>query len=231
MHHFLDLFQSVLQAAVDHAAIHFNPHAANQRGIHLAPQRHLPPELLFQSRLQFFPLFVVERHGRCHPGLGLSPVFPGQRLLPILYWLVLAVIIYIIMRHTAFGRHVYAVGSNERTTRLSGINTNAVKMKVYMLMGFIVSIASIVQLARLGNMDVASAGSGYELDAIAAVVVGGTAMSGGKGSVVGTVIGVLIIGIMNNLLILFGVDSFLTNAFKGAIVIFAVLMQRKEREA
>ena len=158
-------------------------------------------------------------------------VFPGQRLLPIVYWLILAVIIYLVMTHTAFGRHVYAVGSNELTTRLSGINVNAVKMKVYMLMGFIVSIASIVQLARLGNMDVASAGSGYELDAIAAVVVGGTAMSGGKGSVIGTVLGVLIIGIMNNLLILFGVDSFLTNAFKGAIVIFAVLMQRKEREA
>lgn len=160
-----------------------------------------------------------------------NTVIQGQRILPILYWLVLAVIIYVVMRHTAFGRHVYAVGSNERTTRLSGINVNAVKMRVYMLMGFIVSIAAITQLARLGNMDVASAGSGYELDAIAAVVVGGTAMSGGKGSVIGTVLGVLIIGIMNNLLILLGVDSFLTNAFKGAIVIFAVLMQRKEREA
>ena len=159
-----------------------------------------------------------------------NTVIQGQRILPILYWLVLAVIIYIVMKHTAFGRHIYAVGSNERTTRLSGINVNAVKMKVYMLMGLIVSIASVTQLARLGNMDVASAGSGYELDAIAAVVVGGTSMSGGKGSVVGTLIGVLIIGIMNNLLILLGVDSFLTNAFKGAIVIFAVLMQRKERE-
>ena len=155
----------------------------------------------------------------------------GQRFLPILYWLVLAVIFYIVMRHTSFGRYVYAVGSNERTTRLSGINVNKVKMKVYMLMGLLVSIASITQLARLGNMDVASAGSGYELDAIAAVVVGGTAMSGGKGSILGTVLGVLIIGIMNNLLILLGVDSFLTNAFKGAIIIFAVLMQRKEQEA
>ena len=80
-------------------------------------------------------------------------------------------------------------------------------------------------------MDVASAGSGYELDAIAAVVVGGTAMSGGRGSIIGTVLGVLIIGIMNNLLILLGVDSFLTDAFKGAIVVAAVLMQRKEANA
>lgn len=155
----------------------------------------------------------------------------GQRLLPILFWLVLAVLLYIIMRRTRFGRYVYAVGSNERTTRLSGINTDRVKCKVYTLMGLLVAIASVTQVSRLGGMDVASAGSGYELDAIAAVVVGGTSMSGGRGSIVGTVIGVLIIGVMNNLLILLGVDSFLTNAFKGAIVVAAVLMQRKEKVA
>lgn len=155
----------------------------------------------------------------------------GQRPMTIIYWVVLAVIFYLIMKNTAFGRYVYAVGSNERTTRLSGINTDKVKMKVYMLSGLVVAIAAVAQLSRLGGMDVASAGSGYELDAIAAVVVGGTAMSGGRGSIVGTVLGVLIIGIMNNLLILLGVDSFLTDAFKGAIVVAAVLMQRKESES
>jgi len=158
-----------------------------------------------------------------------NTVVLGQRPMTIIYWLVLAVFFYLLMKHTAFGRHVYAVGSNERTTRLSGINVDRVKMKVYMLGGFVVAVAAVTQLSRLGGMDVASAGSGYELDAIAAVVVGGTAMSGGRGSIVGTVLGVLIIGIMNNLLILLGVDSFLTDAFKGAIVVAAVLMQRKER--
>ena len=160
-----------------------------------------------------------------------NTVIGGQRLLPIIYWLVLAVIIYVISKHTAFGRHVYAVGSNERTTKLSGINVNKVKVKVYVLMGLLGSIASAVQLSRLGGMDVASAGSGYEMDAIAAVVVGGTSMAGGKGSVIGTLLGVLIIGLMNNILILLGVDAFLTNAFKGAIVLLAVLMQRKEKVA
>lgn len=155
----------------------------------------------------------------------------GQRPMTIVYWLILAVIFYLVMKHTAFGRYVYAVGSNERTTRLSGINTDRVKLKVYMITGFVVAIAAVSQLSRLGGMDVASAGSGYELDAIAAVVVGGTAMSGGRGSIVGTVLGVLIIGIMNNLLILLGVDSFLTDAFKGGIVVVAVLMQRKEKLA
>lgn len=155
----------------------------------------------------------------------------GQRPMTIIYWVILAAIFYFIMKNTAFGRHVYAVGSNERTTRLSGINTDRVKMKVYMLGGLVVAIAAVAQLSRLGGMDVASAGNGYELDAIAAVVVGGTSMSGGKGSIVGTVLGVLIIGIMNNLLILLGVDSFLTEAFKGAIVVISVLMQRKEKLA
>ena len=158
-----------------------------------------------------------------------NTVISGQRPLTILYWLVLAVIFYLLMKHTAFGRYVYATGSNERTTRLSGINTDKIKMKVYMITGFVVAIAAVAQLSRLGGMDVASAGNGYELDSIAAVVVGGTAMSGGRGSILGTVLGVLIIGLMNNLLILLGVDSFLTDAFKGAIVIAAVLMQRKEK--
>ena len=154
----------------------------------------------------------------------------GQRPMTIIYWVVLAVIFYLIMKHTAFGRHVYAVGSNERTTRLSGINTDKVKMLVYMISGLMVAVAAVIQLSRLGGMDVASAGSGYEMDAIAAVVVGGTAMSGGRGSIVGTVLGVLIIGLMNNLLILLGVDSFLTDAFKGVIVVAAVLMQRKDAQ-
>ncbi|MBR6767745.1 MAG: ABC transporter permease, partial [Clostridia bacterium] len=129
---------------------------------------------------------------------------------------------------TAFGRYVYAVGSNERTTRLSGINVEKVKMKVYVLMGVLVSITTVMQIARIGSMDYASAGSGYEMDAIAAVVVGGTSMSGGKGSIVGTVFGMLIIAVMNNLLNLMGVPVFLREAFKGFIVIAAVLLQKKE---
>lgn len=160
--------------------------------------------------------------------LANKEIIGGQMLLPIIYWVVLAIIMYIISKHTAFGRHIYAVGSNERTSRLSGINVDKVKMKVYILMGLIVSIASITQVARLRGIDVASAGSGYEMNAIAAVVVGGTSMAGGRGSILGTVLGVLIIGIMNNLLVLLHIDAFLSDAFTGAIIIFAVLMQRKE---
>jgi len=154
----------------------------------------------------------------------------GQMLLPIVYWLVLAVILYFVSKKTVFGRHIYAVGSNEKTTRLSGINVNRVKMGVYALMGAVVSIASVLQISRIGAMDPANAGSGYEMDAIAAVIVGGTSMSGGKGSIVGTVFGMLIIAVMNNLLNLMGVPPFLREAFKGVIIIAAVLLQRKSSE-
>lgn len=153
----------------------------------------------------------------------------GQSLMPILYWAAAAAVMYIVSKHTTFGRHVYAVGSNERTTSLSGVNVKSVKRRVYAVMGLLVGVASILQLARIGSLDYASGGSGYEMDAIAAVVVGGTSMAGGRGSIIGTVFGTLIVAVMNNLLNLIGVDPYLNAAFKGAIIIGAVLLQRKER--
>jgi len=155
----------------------------------------------------------------------------GQVVLPIFYWLIIAVVLHIVSKKTTFGRHVYAIGSNERTARLSGINVEKVTSLVYVLSGFLVSIAAIIQVARIGSMDYANAGSGYEMDAIAAVVVGGTSMSGGKGSILGTVFGMLIIAVMNNLLNLMGVPPFLREAFKGFIVVAAVLLQKKEKNS
>ena len=152
-------------------------------------------------------------------------------IMPILYWLAIAAVLYVVSKLTTFGRHVFAVGSNIRTARLSGINVNKVKRRIYMLTGMLVAIAAIIQVSRIGSMDYASAGSGYEMDAIAAVIVGGTSMSGGKGSIVGTVLGMLIIGVMNNLLTLFGGPPFLREACKGVIVIVAVLLQKKEADA
>ena len=113
--------------------------------------------------------------------------------------------------------------------KLSGINVQRVKRGVYAIMGLLVAVASVLQVSRIGSMDYANAGSGYEMDAIAAVIVGGTSMSGGRGSIIGTVLGVLIIAVMNNLLNLLGVPPFLREAFKGFIVIGAVLLQKKEK--
>ena len=151
-----------------------------------------------------------------------------QIILPIIYWVIMVIIMHIIFKKTAFGRQTIAVGSNEKAAKLSGINVAKVKMKIYALGGMMCAIGAIIYIARIGSMDFANAGAGYEMDAIAAVVVGGTSMAGGKGSLVGAFIGMLIIGVMNNILNTVGVPTFLCEAVKGLIIIFAVLLQKKD---
>ena len=146
--------------------------------------------------------------------------------MPMIYWFALCIIISIIARRTAFGRHVYAIGSNKRASFLSTINVNRVLLLVYALSGVLVALASIIEASRLGSMNSASSGSGYEMDAIAAVVIGGTSMAGGRGTILGTVFGTLTLGIINNLMNLLGVPSFLVGAIKGIIIIGALLIQR-----
>jgi ribose transport system permease protein len=149
-------------------------------------------------------------------------------VMPIIYWIIIAIILYYVSKRTTFGRQIIATGSNERAAKLSGVNVNKVKLRVYALMGLLVSIAAIIQVSRVGSMDFSNAGRGMEMDAIAAAVVGGTNMLGGRGFILGTVYGMLIIAVMNNLLNLFGVPPYLREAFKGIIVIVAVLLQRKQ---
>ena len=151
-----------------------------------------------------------------------------QIILPIIYWVIMVIIMHIIFKKTAFGRQTIAVGSNEKAAKLSGINVAKVKMKIYALGGMMCATGAIIYIARIGSMDFANAGAGYEMDAIAAVVVGGTSMAGGKGSLVGAFIGMLIIGVMNNILNTVGVPTFLCEAVKGLIIIFAVLLQKKD---
>lgn len=151
------------------------------------------------------------------------------RMMPIIYWLLIAAVLYFMSKRTTFGRQIIAVGSNERSANLSGVNVKKVKRRVYAITGLLVAFAAIIQVSRIGSMDYANAGSGYEMEAIAAAVVGGTSMSGGRGTVVGTLLGVLIIAVMNNLLNLLGVPPFLREAFKGLILLGAVLMQKKQK--
>ncbi len=153
----------------------------------------------------------------------------GQVVLPIIYWVAVVIIMHIIFKKTAFGRHTIAIGSNERAAKLSGINVSRTKCGIYALTGVMCALATIIYVARIGSMDFANAGSGYEMDAIAAVIVGGTAMSGGRGSLIGTFVGMLIMGVMNNILNSVGIPTFLTEAVKGAIIIFAVFIQKKDK--
>ena len=152
----------------------------------------------------------------------------GQVILPIIYWVLIVIAMHIIFKKTALGRQTIAIGSNEKAAKLSGINVSKVKCKIYALSGLMVAFASIIYLARIGSMDFANAGSGYEMDAIAAVIVGGTSMAGGRGSLIGAFVGMLIMGVMNNILNSVGVPTFLCDAIKGAIIIFAVMMQKKD---
>jgi len=146
--------------------------------------------------------------------------------LTVVYWIVLAVAMALISNKTSFGRHIYAVGSNERASYLSAVNVKRVKTYVYMVSGALVAIAALAEGSRLGSMNSATSGNFYELEAIAAVIIGGTAMSGGRGRILGTVYGTLILGVINNLMNLMGLPSFLVGAIQGAIVILAVLLQR-----
>lgn len=145
----------------------------------------------------------------------------------IIYWLILTVIVAVFSKKTAVGRHIFAVGSNEKATMLSGINTKHVKVAAYAILGGLVGVAAVMESARLGSMNSASSGINYEMDAIASVVIGGTSMAGGSGKVMGTFIGTLTLGIINNMLNLLGVTPFLISAAKGLIILLAVLLQTR----
>lgn len=142
---------------------------------------------------------------------------------PTAVWITaaLVVIFQIVSRQTTLGRYTYAVGGNERATAFSGINVNRVKVRVYALGGGLAAVAGLIVTARLDAAD-PNAGFGYELDSIAAVVIGGASLSGGRGSILGTVLGCLIIGVLNNGLILRDVTPFWQQVVKGFVILAAV---------
>ena len=147
---------------------------------------------------------------------------------PIYIFIALTAIISFISIKLKFGRYIYAVGSNEKAAKLSAINVNWVKVKVYMLSGFLTAMAAIIESSRLNSISSASTGNGYELDAIAAVIIGGARMSGGRGKLIGTFFGILILGILNNMLNLMNVSPYLQGMVKGIIIIISVLIQKRE---
>ena len=131
------------------------------------------------------------------------------------------------MKKTTFGRRTFAIGGNEAAAALSGINVTRIKVMIYGLSGILAALAGIVLTSRLDSAQ-PTAGTSYELDAIAAVVLGGTSLSGGRGWIVGTFIGVLIIGVLNNGLNLLGVSSFFQQVVKGLVILLAVLIDRRK---
>ncbi|PJG84902.1 ribose ABC transporter permease [Conservatibacter flavescens] len=144
--------------------------------------------------------------------------------IPLPIWIMVFVfaIAWYILKHTRMGRYIYALGGNESATQLSGINVNKVKIFVFAVSGFLSALAGLIVTARLSSAQ-PTAGVSYELDAIAAVVVGGTSLMGGKGRVMGTLIGALIIGFLNNALNLLDISSYYQMIAKALVILVAVL--------
>ena len=173
--------------------------------------------------------------------LGREDVFAKEGILGAMPWLgvvswmaVSAAAVYFVswyvLRKTPFGRYIHAIGSNETATRLSGINTNLYKAMAYVICGGLCGFAALLFSGRINSAHPAS-GQGYELNAIAAVVIGGTSLSGGKGGVGGTIIGALIMGVIANGLNLMNVDSFWQGVVLGMVIIAAVTIDMRSKKA
>ncbi len=145
---------------------------------------------------------------------------------PMIVFVVVFFILLIILQNTVFGRGVYAIGGNEEVARLSSIPTSRTKTMVYVISGVMSALASVILTSRLSSSQ-PTAGMGFELDAIAAVVIGGTSLAGGRGRIFGTFIGVLIIGVLNNGLNIIGVSAFYQQFIKGLVILLAVILDRK----
>jgi ribose transport system permease protein len=147
--------------------------------------------------------------------------------IPVAVWISAVVVFFAVMvtRKTALGRYIYAIGGNESAARLSGINIKKVKIIVYSLAGALSAIGGIIVTSRLDSAQ-PNAGISYELDAIAAVVIGGTSLSGGRGTIWGTVVGAIIIGVLNNGLVLLNVSPFWQQVVKGAVILLAVIIDK-----
>ncbi len=156
----------------------------------------------------------------------------GKAQIPYLMIIfVVAVIIFdIIMKKTKLGKHIFAVGSNEKAARLSGINVDSVKIATFMITGAMCGVAALIYASRMTAVAAASAAVGWEMDAIAGVAIGGTAMSGGRGKIMGTFLGVLMFKIISNILTAANVSSYLNGAISAAIIILAVLMQNVQNK-
>ncbi|WP_148715419.1 ABC transporter permease [Chitinolyticbacter meiyuanensis] len=149
---------------------------------------------------------------------GLVPI-------PVVWTLVMFALFWFVLKKTVFGRHVYATGGNPEAARLSGVKTDRVQIWVYTASGAMAAMAGVILTSRLNSAQ-PTAGVGYELDAIAAVVLGGTSLAGGRGWIFGTLVGALLIGVLNNGLNLMGVSSFYQQVIKGAVILLAVLLDR-----
>ena len=159
--------------------------------------------------------------------LFITPDFPIPT--PFLIMLAVAVLLTILLTKTKFGTFVFAVGCNELASKYSGIKVDRIKIWTYIIAGICVGIAGTIEISRMVAVSSTTTGDGYEFDAITAVLVGGTSLAGGRGTIYGSVIGSIILFFVNNMMIHLGVSTYLTGAIKGAVIMIAVLLQARDR--
>ena len=149
--------------------------------------------------------------------------------IPFIIIIVLAIIFHIVLTRSKFGTYVFAVGGNESASRFSGIKVNRVRIATYMIGGLCTGIAATIEMSRMAAVAATTSGNQYEFEAITAVLVGGTSLVGGRGRLIGTIVGFIILGIVNNMMIMLNISPYLSGAVKGAVILFAVLLQKRER--
>jgi ribose transport system permease protein len=149
--------------------------------------------------------------------------------IPFLVVIVMAIIFHIVLTRTKYGTYVFAVGGNENAARYSGIKVDRIRIVTYMMVGLCAGVAATMEMSRMAAVAAATSGAQYEFEAITAVIVGGTSLAGGRGRLIGTIVGFIILGIVNNMMIMLNISPYLSGAVKGAVILFAVLMQRRER--
>ena len=160
--------------------------------------------------------------------IGNGSLFGGIPIAFVIF-LIVALIMHVVLSKTKFGTYVYALGGNETTARYTGIQVDKIKILNYMIIGLMVAIASTVEVSRMASVAPTSSGLNYETEAIIAAVVGGTAFTGGKGKIPGTVIGAIILYIIFNMLVHLNVSTFLNGAVKGSVILIAVLLQKRDK--
>lgn len=149
----------------------------------------------------------------------------------MLIFLGMIILASFLLNKTRYGRYVIAIGANEKASTYSGISVNRIKLLTYVFMGFCVGLAALTTVSRMNSVSTGQSGQLAELDAIAAVVIGGTSLRGGSGRIWGTVVGTLLLGLINNMLVAVGVSPYWQGVVKGAVILFAVLLQRSNSDS
>jgi ribose transport system permease protein len=206
----------------------------------LVTKGRIAPFIVTLATLSAFRSIIVQL-GQGGPFNVSENVYQSFRLIAVgtifkipnlaIIFVIVTAIVYIVMEKTKFGRYIYAVGSNEKAASLAGINVVRIKTLCFSITGLLTGISAFLLASRLTSITAPNAGVSFELDAIAAVAIGGTSMNGGRGRIIGTFLGIIMLQMIEGILIAAKIPPFLTGLVKGVIIILAVLLQSKKEKS